>query len=393
MNAEQTAAVPVHPYRDRLRDHTCGRAHCIGHVTIFGKHHLATQAPPYFPVIDLDRPTHRHHGHGGLHAEGRQPELRRARTHGIQQLVLNGALRQRHAKGCFQNCAPGQAYGFAPDLVGIGRGSLRAGELHVPQAGTQLSGHLRGLRRPVALHAYHMGRIRRREAAHLHQPLALERGDGTLRRDGVSNFPIRLGAVRDNTQHIGLALRQLTSEMCCSLPLACSKRQQHEPAVHRPAAIYVCQVGLQHRQHLGVALANQGHRHHAVGADGDFAVGAKHYLTVAAQPNGAYINRPHHGAPAAHIGTVLRDPGSAIHQHAQVGRGAAHVRHDEAVQAREPLRPHQARCRAGQHGFNRPRGNRFSQCQRTVALDDHQRAVNVQLRHRAVHRLDQRRDA
>ena len=112
-----------------------------------------------------------------------------------------------------------------------------------------------------------------------------------------------------------------------------TKGQEHKAPVHGAAAVHICQIGLQHGQHLGIARAQQGHGYDALGVDGEFARHAQRHFTVAAQPNGAYIDGAHHRAPAAHLGALLVDPGPPVDQHPQIGGGAAHVGHDETLQA------------------------------------------------------------
>ena len=74
--------------------------------------------------------------------------------------------------------------------------------------------------------------------------------------------------------------------------------------MHRAAAVDVGQIGLQQRQGFREARRQQRHGDDALRPDLQAPVRAQSHLAVAAQANGAHINRPHHGAPAAHLGTV-----------------------------------------------------------------------------------------
>ena len=170
-----------------------------------------------------------------------------------------------------------------------------------------------------------------------------------------------------------------------------AKRQQHKAPMLRRTTVHILQIGLQQDQQLGITRTQQCHRHDALRADAQLAICAQVDFTVAPQANGAHVDGPHHGAPATYLGALLGDLGPAVLQHTQVGGGATHVRQDETVQATEPLRSHQAGRRPGQHRLDRARGNAFRQRQRAVPLDDHQWAADLQLRHGAVHGIDQRR--
>ena len=161
--------------------------------------------------------------------------------------------------------------------------------------------------------------------------------------------------------------------------------------MHGAAAVHIRQIGLQQRQGFGKARRQQRDGDDALRPDLQPPVRAQSHLAVAAQADGAHVNRPHHGAPAADLGPVQVDARQAVDQRPHVGGGAAHIREDEVVQPAEPARAHQARRRAREHGLDRALGHALRQRQRAVALDDHQRADDVQLFHGAPDRVDQMR--
>ena len=234
-----------------------------------------------------------------------------------------------------------------------------------------------------------MAGVRGGKSGHLNKPLALQALDGARGIHAGGQSAQRRGLGAHLGEQLALARRQFVRE---ARPLG-TKRQQHKAPLHGVAALHIGQVGLQHGQGLRVARRQQRHGHDALGPHLELAVGGQRHLAVAAQADGAHIDGAHHGAPAADLGAFQVDPGQPVYQRAHVGRGAAHVRQDEVVQPAEPARTHQAGGRAREHGFDGPLGHAVRQRQRAVALDDHQRAGDVQSRHGRLHRLDQVRNA
>ena len=249
----------------------------------------------------------------------------------------------------------------------IGLGAFGRGQLHFTQAAAQLRGQHGGGFGPVGLQIEHMGCVGRGKSCHLHQALFLQGNDGALRVQRCGELAQGLGRLGHQAQDFGLARGQLGGLHAGF----CTKGQQYKAPMHGAAAVHVRQIGLQHGQHLGVARAQQGHGHDALGVDGEFARHAQRHFAVAAQADGAHVNSAHHGAPAAHFGALFVHARPTVDQHAQIGGGAAHVGHDETLQAREPLRAHQTGRRARKHGLNRPGGHALRQRQAAVALDDH----------------------
>ena len=227
-----------------------------------------------------------------------------------------------------------------------------------------------------------------RETRNLNQAFALQGGDRPLRVHGCGQRPQRLRAGPHQVQQLGFAGRQLVAHAGRGR----AKGQQHKAPVHRAAAVDVGQIGLEQRQGFREARRQQRHGDDALRPDLQPPVRAQSHLAVAAQADGAHINRPHHGAPAADFGTVQVHARQAVDQRAHIGGGAAHVGEDEVVQAAEPARAHETGRRAREHGLNRSLGHALGQRQRAVALDDHQRADDVQLFHGAPDRVDQMRD-
>ena len=93
--------------------------------------------------------------------------------------------------------------------------------------------------------------IRWGEAAELDQAFAPERTDGTLHRQRMGQLAQRLRSFADLQQDFPLAGTQLTGGSIG----AGAKGQQHKPTLHGVATIHIGQVGLQHGEHLGEAMA------------------------------------------------------------------------------------------------------------------------------------------
>ena len=235
-----------------------------------------------------------------------------------------------------------------------------------------------------------MGGVGRCEAAHLHQALALERGNRTLRTGRARQSAQRLRLPLDQRQQFALARTEFGRRQ---VSLGGAKRQQHKAPVQGATAVHIGQVGLQQRQDFGVKRTQQRHRHDALRAKRELALRADMDFAVTPQADGAHVDGAHHGAPATHFSALLGHLRPPVQQDPEIGGGAAHVGQNEALQARQPLRADQACRRAGQHGFDRSRGHAFGQREGTVALDDHERAGNLQLPHGPVHSIDQGRNA
>ena len=385
MQHEQAATVAADPHRHGLRHHAGGRTHRIGDVAVFREHHFAAQPARHLAVEHPGRAAYCHHRNRRRDMDPGQPERTVARTHGVDQLVFA----QVFAHGGVQNGARTQAHRLAPHVARELFGSLGRGELHLAQSAAQLRGHRRGGQGPVVLQPEHMRGVRRREPAELHQPLALERRDGTLRAKRSGEFAQGLRLRPDELQQLAFARAQLRDRGANTG----AERQQHETPVQRTAALDVGQIGREQVQHLRIPRGQQRHRHDALRTDCQLALPRQVNLAVAAQPDGAHVDGPHHGPPAPDLGALFGHPRTAVEQDAQVGRRAADVGQDEALQARQPLRAHQAGRRARQHGLDRAGCHRLGQRQRAVALDDHQRAGDLQLHHGPADGIDQRRDA
>ena len=383
MQQELTTAVPINPHDDGLRHHTGSRPDRIRHIAVFRKNNLAPQAPCHLVVVHTHGPANSHHRHHGGDADAYQPQRAFTGAHRTHELALAQMFTHRSVQN--RRCAP--AHGLAPYIARKFFGSLWRRKLHLAQSAAQLGSHQRGGCRPVVLQTQHMRCVRRCKTTDLHQPLAFKRCDCAVAAGRAGQAAQSLWLLLDLFQQFAFARIQL--RRCRRLPGA--KRQQHKTSVQGTAAFDVGQVGLEQLQHFGVTRPEQRHRHDALRPHCDLAVGTDMNFAVATQSDGAYIDRTHHGAPAAHFGALLCYLRSAVLQYAQVSGSAAHIGQDEVVQTRQPARAHQAGGRSGQHGFYRPGRHTLGQRQRTVALDDHQRAVDVQLLHGPVDGLDQRR--
>ncbi len=147
----------------------------------------------------------------------------------------------------------GAPHGLGPHLAAEALDPRGIAQLHVAEAHHQLRGERRGGARPVVLQPQHMRGIRRREAAGLHQALALQRGEGALRgrrhrnlADGLRPLVRPSPGFRASR---GVDLRRLRGA-------GGAEGLQHELAVQR-AALGVGEIGLQHGDHFRIARGQQ----------------------------------------------------------------------------------------------------------------------------------------
>ena len=149
---------------------------------------------------------------------------------------------------------------------------------------------------------------------------------------------------------------------------------------------------LQHRQYTRVLMGQQTQRHHPTWTDDQSFAAAKTHLAVATQTNRVDADRLDHRAPLANHCAIKPQFRTPTPDDCNIGGGAAHIGHDGVLVAAQGTRAQHAGSRSRQDGANRALERAFDIDQATVALDDHQRRVDVPRGQGQLYRFDQRLD-
>ncbi len=134
----------------------------------------------------------------------------------------------------------------------------------------------------------------------------------------------------------------------------------------------LAQVG----EHGGRLECEQAERHGLARPHGQLAGAIEGDAAVAAQADGAHVDRLDHRAPAADQGPCVVDRRPAAAHHGAVRGRAAHVGHEKVGQTGQESRADDAGGRPGQHGLHRAFERDLRLHQRSVALDDHERGID-----------------
>ena len=149
---------------------------------------------------------------------------------------------------------------------------------------------------------------------------------------------------------------------------------------------------LQHRQHTRVFMGQQTQRYDPAWTDHQPFATAETHLAVATQTNRVDADRLDHRAPLANHGAIKPEFGTPTPDDCDVSGGAAHVRHDGVLVAAQGTRTQHAGSRSRQDSANRALERAFDIDQAAVALDDHQRRVDMPHRQGDPDRFDERLD-